>query len=424
MCLQKTRKLAHVQISSLILRHCLAQSSRCGARPQRQRGRTPHLRAWRSPPREHPPSNTEINQKMKKRETDEALVLEGKKVKVVCGERAVRAECGVVIDYFRATVTRQKLFEAQIPSVGELIVDGLQLDVEIVKDVAVEFARLVGFKAGEARPGRDYYEHSYTIVNEQGHEVGSVSGGGESQAGTFCFTLKGAGCTFGSAGWEQRLFDFFEPLAAKVTRIDLTRDFFNGEHGYKEAVEAFRNGEFNYRGREPSKTSIGDVIDGHSCTFQVGKRESGKVFRGYDKGHQFKLMDDPWWRAEVELRSNNRVIPLQTLIRPASFFAGAYGFCDRLLEEAKAQRISTGQKVAECSVERVVRWYERVVAPTLVHISLHGGFDWLTDIAVEHAHRPMPRSLRGLTPSAISAGIQKTLQRFKEPSEPAGLVVL
>lgn len=361
---------------------------------------------------------------MKKRETDETLVLQGKKVKVMCGERSVKADAGVVIDYFRATVTRQKLFEAQIPSVGELIVDGLQLDMEIVKDLAVEFARLVGFKAGEARPGRDYYEHSYTVVNEHGHEVGSVSGGGESQAGTFCFTLKGAGCTFGTNGWEQRLFDFFDPLNAKVTRIDLTRDFFEGEYGYKEAVEAFKNGEFNYRGREPSKTSIGDVIDGHSCTFQVGKRESGKVFRGYDKGHQYKLMDDAWWRAEVELRSNNRVIPLEALVRPASFFAGAYSFCDRILEESEAQRISTGKKIGEVSVERVVRWVERVVAPALVHISLHGGFSWITDIAVVNAHRPLPRSLRGLSPSAISAGIQKSLERFKEPSDPAGLVVL
>jgi DNA relaxase NicK len=37
-------------------------------------------------------------------------------------------------------------------------------------------------------------------------------------------------------------------------------------------------------------------------------------------------MDDPWLRIEVELRSSNRIIPFEALIRPSSFFAGAYGF--------------------------------------------------------------------------------------------------
>jgi phage replication initiation protein len=360
---------------------------------------------------------------MKKYETEEDLRLEGKKVKVICGHRVTKADAGVIVDYFRCTVTRETLFAAQIPSKGELIVDGLQLDSEIVADLAIHFAKLLGFQPGEARPGRDYYDHSFTINNENGDEVASVSGGGFSQRGTFCFSLKGTGCTYAQAGWEQRLYDFFAPLSAKVTRIDLTRDFFEGQYGYQQAVQAYKEGEFSYRGRAPSKMSVGDVIDGHSTTFQVGKRESGKVFRGYDKGHQFKLMDDPWWRAEVELRSNNRIIPLEALIRPASYFAGAYGFCARILEDVQPQSVPTGQKVAEASVERIFRWFERVVAPSLVHISLAEGFDWLTGIAVDQAYRPVPKSLRGISPESIKAGICKALKRFSQtPSVPAGMV--
>lgn len=360
---------------------------------------------------------------MKHYHSEEKLALEGNKVKLLSAERAVRADAGVVVDYLRFTVARDSLFAAQIPSKGELIVDGLQLDSEIVADLAVAFAKVLGFHTGESRSGRDYYEHSYTIVNEHGQEVASVSGGGETQRGTFCFSLKGNGCTFAQAGWEHRVYEFFAPLQPKVTRIDLARDFFKGEYCYSQALQAYEDGEFSYRGRAPSTMSIGDLIEGHSTTFQVGKRESGKVFRGYDKGHQFKLMDDPWWRAEVELRSNNRIIPFEALIRPSSFFAGAYGFTARILEDVEPQSIPTGQKVAEASVERTIQWFQRTVAPSLVHLSLAAGFDWLQDIAIDQAYRPLPRSLQGISSDSMKAGISKVLKRFSTPCEPAALVV-
>lgn len=362
---------------------------------------------------------------MKNYKTDEKLALEGNKVKIVCGERAAKADSGVVVDYLRLTCTREAIFASQIPAKGELIVDGLQLDSEIVADLAIHFSALLGFTPGEAKAGRDYYDHSFTIQNEHGEEVGSVSGGGESQRGTFCFSLKGSGCTFATPGWEQRSYDFFAPLAAKVTRIDLTRDFFQGQFGYKQAVQAFQDGEFSYRGRAPSQLSIGDLLEFKNTTFQVGKRDSGKVFRGYDKGHQFKLMDDPWWRAEVELRSSNRIVPLEALIRPESFFAGAYGFCARILDGVEPQSIPTGQKVAEASVQRTVNWFKRTVAPSLVHLSLAAGFDWLTDIAVDQAYRPLPKSLRGLSVDAMKAGICNALKQFSvsiSPPAPAGSV--
>lgn len=80
-------------------------------------------------------------------------MLEGKKVKILCAERAAHADAGVIVDYFRCTVQREALFAAQIPSKGELIVDGLQLDSEIVQDLAVHFAKLWAFcpvKPGQA----------------------------------------------------------------------------------------------------------------------------------------------------------------------------------------------------------------------------------------------------------------------------------
>jgi phage replication initiation protein len=175
-----------------------------------------------------------------------------------------------VVDYFRCTVTRDALFRSTIPSKGELIVDGLQLDIEIVQDLAVVWAKLLGFQLGQARPGRDFYDHTFTIINSDGQEVASVSGGGASQRGTFCFTLKGQGCTTAHSGWEHRAHDFFSPMQATITRIDLARDFFKGEYTYNHAQEAYELGEFSYRSRAPSVYQHGDFHNGNSRTFQVG----------------------------------------------------------------------------------------------------------------------------------------------------------
>lgn len=353
--------------------------------------------------------------------TEEKLVLEGKRVKLLTQERAARSDAGVIVDYLRCTVTRDALIRGRIPSKGDLQIDGLQTDQEITEDLARYWARLLGFQPGEARPGRDFYDFTFTITDDDGHEVGSVSGGGEGQRGTFCLSLKGYGCNFARRGWEHAAYGFLSPLGATITRIDLARDFFGGELGYHDAESAYRAGEFSYRGRAPSVYQHGDFEHGKARTFQAGKRDSGKLFRGYEKGHQFALMDDPWWRAEVELRNHNRVIPLEALIRPAAFFAGAYRFCASLLENVSPVSIPTGEKVVEASVERTVRWLERTVAPAIVTLSLAAGFDWLTRLAIEHAHRPRPRGLKGLSTDSLQAGIRRAITKFTHTSpDPAG----
>ena len=352
---------------------------------------------------------------------EDKLVIEGRRVKLLTHERAVKAHSGVIVDYFRCTVTRHALLEGNIQRKSGEFLSSDDTDAQIASSVAARWADLLGYHFGEQRPGRDFYDHTFTITDQDGHEVGSVSGGGEGQRATFCLTLKGHGCNHARKGWEEVAYRFLSPLGATITRIDLARDFFNGEKGYTDAENAYLNGEFSYRGRAPSIYQHGDFHNHHSRTFQVGKRESGKLFRGYDKGHQFRLMDDPWWRAEVELRNHNRVIPLESLIRPAGFFAGAYAFCAQLVDDALPVSIPTGQRVVEASVERTLQWFEKTVAPSLVTLCLSAGFDWLTRLAVEEAHRPRPRTLKGFSDTALKAGIEKVLLKFQHTSSaPAG----
>jgi DNA relaxase NicK len=375
---------------------------------------------------------------------DEKLVLEGNKVKLLSERRqlASKAQSGVVVDYLRFTFKRANIPESRrVPEHSD--------DQDLARWFAQVFAQLLGFVLGLDRPGRDYYEFTTTIENALGHEVGSVSAGGESQRGTICVTLKGEGCTHARPGWEQRVNAYFDEYHPTITRIDLAKDFFEGEVDIGELVGLYQTHAFSYRNRRPKhechgawlgidaaidySQSSGDAISlraiaesthfkpGHSRTFQVGKRESGKLFRGYEKGHQYGLMESKWLRCEVELRNQNRVIAWEALVEPAEYYAGAYEATHWLSNHATATRVPTATKTAEASAERVVRWFERVVAPTLVQfVKVMPDFDWITGMVLDQAHRRTPKGLRGLSFHTIQHGIEKCLDRYvPHPEAPA-----
>lgn len=353
---------------------------------------------------------------------DEKLVLEGGKVKLETQRRQLLApdQGGVIIDYLRFTVVRDRLVTTH-----NMPVDSD--DENLVRLLAMHLSSLLGYSLGALRPGRDYYDHTYTIENSFGHEIASVSGGGESQRGTFCFTVKGEGCTFAAAGWERRTGEFFADLLPKITRIDLAKDCWNkGELSIDAAVDAYKDHRFSYQKRLPSYVQFGCWLDGHSRTFQVGKRESGKLIRVYEKGHQFGMMDDEWCRAEVELRSVNRIIPWEALTQPGEYFAGAYEWCNWLLHEGMQnivpRRVKTQAKVGELSVARAFRNIERVMAPTLVLLtSAFPDFVWLERLVLAHAQRKTPRGFRGLPHSEVVAGLKKSFSRFEPHHELAPL---
>lgn len=355
-----------------------------------------------------PLSNTGVNQPGRMTR-DERLVLEGGKVKIECAERQQLGRSGVIVDYLRVTVRRSSMlaYAKTATAVREADDEGL------TRWLAYQVAELLGFVLGDLRNGRDFYAHTWTINNQFGREVASVSGGGENQRETFCVTVKGEGCTFAAKGWEARLHEFFSPLGPRITRIDLARDFLAGELTFEEVEGCYFTGAFDYRGRRPSyvKHGSGDSHAkevGHSRTFQVGQRESGKLLRAYEKGHAFKIMDDPWLRVEVEFRNVNRIVPFDALIRPADFFAGAYDFCQMVLDEKPVpERIATGKAVGERTVARFARWFENVVAPSIraIHASVPDA-EWADFLTIKHAERRIPRGLAGLDHAQVVQGLR------------------
>lgn len=148
-----------------------------------------------------------------------------------------------------------------------------------------------------------------------------VSDGSDPMKGRWCLHLTGAACGFLSSGHWSRLFDDLPVYEVAITRVDLAVDELSGEHSVDYMRQQYFEGAFNLNGRPPKFQFI-QSSDGN--TFYVGKRGSGKLCRSYEKGRQLGNNESSWVRHEVELRNSSRVIPLDVLVNPTSYFKGAY----------------------------------------------------------------------------------------------------
>lgn len=350
---------------------------------------------------------------------EEKLIKVGRKLKLLTANRAKDHSHGVFLDTLRFTAKLPAIVAAGLATdQDEFVIDPIQSEIQRVRDLAWHFAQLLGFQLGESRNGRDYYAYTYTIEDAEGYEMASVSGGGQMQRESYLFSMKGMACMTAKKGWEVAVHAFASQVDATITRIDLAKDYYSGEYTAQSVIDAYQNDEFSYRGRKPSIDDHG-LIKGHSTTIYIGKRESGKMARFYDKSHQYGIFDEHWWRAEIELRNENRVIPLDAIINPAGYFAGAYSFCNRILEEATPIAVPASLKTSAGSAERLTRWFERTVAPALTHITQAlDSYDWVFDMAERNCSRPKPQALRGHKSGDLKAGLQHAIKRLTLPNLP------
>jgi len=154
----------------------------------------------------------------------------------------------------------------------------------------------------------------------------------------------------------------------KITRIDLAHDDFEGTRSINVARKYAKKGGFCSGGRPASYMYIesGHLTKKMQCELKkeyrfvpdkgrslyVGSRQSGKLLRVYEKGIQMGDPKDKWVRWELELHSSQRVIPLDTIIKPSEYLAGAYPALAFLNEEQNV--IKTTIKKARMSVERII----------------------------------------------------------------------
>lgn len=177
-----------------------------------------------------------------------------------------------------------------------------------------------GFGIGAHRNRKHLnYERSWEI----GDGYGIFATGGDSVAGTSLVSLSGEGCSVVRNWGDVHL--VLQHINAKITRVDLAHDDYEGRIPLTSAVEWYLAGDFHAgKGRPPSGELINDFDSGAGKTLYIGKRENGKLLRIYEKGKQLGDPSSPWVRWELELHNKDRVIPLAVLLTPGPYLAAAY----------------------------------------------------------------------------------------------------
>lgn len=279
----------------------------------------------------------------------------------------------------------------------------------------------------------DFYAVRVAIMHEQA-VVGYVLAGSQKskQAATVHVNLFGAAMLAIPRDRLEIVRSFVAQAKGWITRVDLAVDVWSGR-SVEAVAQAWRAGEFDVRGKRPSQQNAGSWEAGHSRTFSVGTRGTGKMLRAYEKGdEQFGSREAStqygcaeWIRYEVELRNNHRVIDLDVLTRPADFFAGAYAFCDRLLTEldvvAEPQRIKTDPEVADvtalAAVDRIASWLDDTAGAAITALFDMGG-DLLVEIVDRNRHR-VARRLKPFAPASIAQAFKQVAERMAPALAPS-----
>ncbi|WP_260438657.1 replication initiation factor domain-containing protein [Burkholderia contaminans] len=231
---------------------------------------------------------------------------------------------------------------------------GIQLvaDEAFIFEASKHLTQIFGFGiTRDLKKSRDFYTNAWELGDNYGH----VAFGGASQRGTMLINLSGQGCIAAKAGWESRLHDFLVDTAARptITRVDLAHDCMEGEYTVDQVDGWYDDGLFTCSVNAPHHEYKGDwkKPNGKGRSVYIGLRRNGKLCRAYEKGREQGDADSEWLRIEVEFRNNKRVIPLDVLLDPSSYFVGAYP-CLRFLDASRSpEKIEIKRKAAEINVD-------------------------------------------------------------------------
>lgn len=231
---------------------------------------------------------------------------------------------------------------------------GIQLvaDEAFILEASRHLTEIFGFGVTrDLKKMRDFYTNAW----ELGDNYGYVALGGAGQRQTMLINLNGQGCIAAKAGWESRLHDFLVDTAARptITRIDLAHDCMQGEYTVDQIDGWYDDGLFTCSVNAPRHEYKGDwkKPSGKGRSVYIGLRANGKLCRAYEKGREQGDADSEWVRIEVEFHNKKRVIPLDVLLDPSSYFVGAYP-CLHFLDASRTpEKIEIKRKAAEINVD-------------------------------------------------------------------------
>lgn len=226
--------------------------------------------------------------------------------------------------------------------------------------------------------GSDFYQKRWML----GDNFGFVCFGGNNS--TVLTKLNGTGCAAALHGWESRLRVFLEYQAVqpRITRIDLAHDVYDGQaYNVDKASADYDLGLFSSGGRSPNIELRGNwrVPNGKGRTVYVGARSNGKYLRVYEKGRQLGDASSEWVRVEVEIKSIDRIIPFDALVKAGEYLAATYPAFNFLSE--KQCRIETISRAAKAGYAHTVAWLKHQCGASLALVAeIEGGADKALDL--------------------------------------------
>lgn len=227
---------------------------------------------------------------------------------------------------------------------------------EIVKAYSLHFFEIFGFGIDEKMrtKGKYFYEEFYRLGSENA-VYGHFHIGGK-QKDTVLLDLTATGCQAALPDWEKRLYDFLHKVRRpNITRIDTTKDFFNGEYMPEQAYQDYKNGLFKVGNNNPKCEKKGTAWENEDFTgktLTLGTGNSSKMLNVYEKGRQLKQKDSLWVRFEVRHRDlNDNHLPLDMLIDAGAYLFGSYPLLNEEFFKGEVKRTESTVKKLETTLD-------------------------------------------------------------------------
>lgn len=184
--------------------------------------------------------------------------------------------------------------------------------------------------------GRRGYVHHVQVLTPDGEPCGDICWGGDRQQGTVSVEFTGAACARVAAArsfaeaWDH-VRSVLETVQARITRLDIAHDDYDGKHDRALALAMYESGRFNGAHVRPAANEQG-WNDGSGKTLYIGKPTATRQLVVYDKGREQGARDgDPladWVRWEARFYGRNRPVPLCALDAPWEYMVGEYPALD------------------------------------------------------------------------------------------------
>lgn len=200
------------------------------------------------------------------------------------------------------------------------------------------------------------YQRSIVIMNKDSQQVGLAAYGGN--GGTLLISMTGQGCRLLDM---EAVASLLGQVQAKITRVDIAHDDFEGQYPVQFAVDAYYADRFTLRSR-PKARLIDDCGNSTGKTFYVGNAKNGKMVRIYEKGKQLGQEDSPWVRWELQLNSVDRVLPHDILKHPMLYFLDGYpvlrdlGLCLKAYENVAFHQVVVTKETRAIAYDRLVKY--------------------------------------------------------------------